>query len=260
MIRSKNVSFRQYLYWSDTSASDLKEFMRSPMHYQAHKRGQFKPPSLAMTKGTAVHAWLEGDEVFRNAYVVAKKIDRRTNAGKVAFAAFQAEHEGKTVLSADDYADVKGMVESVRREPKIRPWLDSPTAEHEVSYRWTHRGSGLPCKCRSDLDEKEERIVLDFKTTQDASLDGFCKSIRFFKYDLSAVHYMEGTGCERYGWIAVESSPPYAACLYWLEIGPRFRAMADLRERELDRLAGFIDRVDGLDWPSYHDGECDIVW
>lgn len=251
----KNISMHQYLKWDAVSASGLKLFAKSPMHYREYHEGRFRIDSAALTLGSALHALLESPDAFRNSYVrTPPKIDRRTKVGKDAFAAFQEEHEGKTVLSEDEWERIHGMQASLIREPKIRCWIENGLADREVSYRWTHPETGLSCKARTDWEF--DGTVLDYKTCQDASPDGFAKAVRFWGYDLSAVHYHEGTKWERYGWVAVESKPPYAACLYWLQPDRRFRELA---ERRLEMLAEMNQYRERGDWPTYCNGESSLV-
>lgn len=264
--RLLDVPMEDYLKWDALSASLLKDFIKCPLRYHQTKTGRFRIDTDALRRGRAFHSYLEGPHAFTRDYVVARKIDRRTKAGKEEHAAFCEEHDGKVVLTADEFETVERMAESVLAEPKIRCWIERFDADREVSYRWEHPETGLHCKCRPDLEIKDERIVLDYKTAADASPDGFARAVRNFGYDTSAVHYQEGTKWERYGWIVVESKPPYAACLYWLHPSIDYDRLYLKRQDALERLCEMLEREKQAQaedrpfrWPSYENGESTLV-
>ncbi len=245
-------SMTSYLQDTALSASALKNFQRSPLHYWQALNGSCAIDSAALSKGTALHALMEGEDVFRNQYVVSPKFDKRTKAGKEGFAAFQVEHGAKDILSPDEMDCLLAMRDSMMAIPAIRAWVESFSIDREVSIFWKH-ASGIKCKARADLWEIGEGVVLDYKTCQDASPDAFERAIRHWGYDLSAVHYYEGTNCSRYGWICVESKPPYAACLHWLEPGDRFYQLQGYRHSLIEKL---LECQAANEWPSYgKDGE-----
>ena len=83
------------------SVTQLAKLLQMPPLHARHEWE--KPPTPAMEFGTAVHtAILESDE-FEYRYVAGPQVDRRTKAGKAAWAKCQAENEGKIVLSAEDH-------------------------------------------------------------------------------------------------------------------------------------------------------------
>lgn len=253
----RNVPFERYLKWEAVSASLLKEFAKSPKRYKAMLDGRFRLDSDALKRGRALHSRMEGIETFFQAYVVAPKINRRTKEGKEEFAAFEEGNQGRVVLTVAEMEVIEAMYDSIMMEPRIRPWVESLTAEREISFRWKDHQSGLDCKCRADLED--DGVTLDYKTTQDASPDAFRNAVRYFGYDLAAIHYRGGTKWERFGWIAVESKPPYCACLYWLQPGQRYQWLEGEYRHLMEDLAEChaADYRWGKDfvWPSYGEGE-----
>lgn len=259
-ISVSGLPMKKYLMAHGISASLLKEFCRSPRHYQWALERKFHISTAALDRGTRLHAALEDWEHFQSTHTIAPKLDRRTKEGRLAYQEWEAEQGARQVLSPEDWADVVGMRESLFAEPKIRAYLEDFTARREVTWRWRNPPTGLDCKCRTDLEAEDQSWVLDYKTCQDASPEGFRRSIRLWSYDLSAVHYMEGTECRRYGWIAVESKPPYACCLYWLNPFGRFQDVEDYRLRKLEELNLYISQWgEETPWPSYEGGESSIT-
>ena len=249
-----DMGMLQYRQHEAVSASGLKVFIRkSPFHYREYLAGRLEQDSAAMQFGSAFHSYMEGPEVFRNSYVAAPELDRRTKAGKEAFSEFSAQHAGKTVISRFDLSRITDMSESLLRVPAIRDRCESFLAERESSWFWTDSESSLPCKARTDLFLPGE--VLDYKTTTDASPESFSYSIRKFLYHLSAHHYLTGIGAERFGWIAVENQYPYSAALYWLKPDREYRRIAEVYRESMDRLA---ECIESDHWPFVESGEMEL--
>ncbi len=258
-VQFHDWSMQKYLTANAVSASDIKEFMKSPKHYQEMKKRQFAISKASLTRGTRLHSALENWDQFCRTTVVSPKFDRRTKDGRLAYQEWEAEHQSMDILTADEMAEIVGMRNSLFAEKKIRMYLEDFQAGREVVWRWRNTESGLACKCRTDLQDHDGLWVLDYKTCQDASPDGFIRAIKMWGYDISAAHYIEGTECERYGWIAVESKPPYACCLYWLNPAARYWAMEKLRIEKMIELAELISRGNDDNWPTYCNGESEIT-
>ena len=62
-----------------------------------------EPQSPAFAFGSMVHKLLLEPETFDEEYAVAPEVDKRTKAGKEAWAAFCASAGEKAVVSIDDY-------------------------------------------------------------------------------------------------------------------------------------------------------------
>jgi exodeoxyribonuclease VIII len=79
----------------------------------------------------------------------------------------------------------------------------------------------VDCKARPDW-LTPDNIIVDLKTTEDASPRGFAQSVRKYRYDVQAAFYSDGleaaTGkeCEGFFFIAVEKSPPFLCAVYFL--------------------------------------------
>lgn len=232
------------------SPSRLKVLARSPLHYYDRFLAPDREPqetTPAMAVGTALHlAVLEPDTIAARV-AVAPSVDRRTKAGKEAAAAFEEEAAGKTVISRDDYDRVRSMAEAVRQHPAARFLLDLPGAV-EQSYIWTDR-RGIDCKCRPDWHANDRSIVVDVKTTKDASRPEFMKSIANFDYHLQAAWNRQALGAEQFLIVAVESQRPWAVAVY--PVSGALLAAGERRiEAALDTLA---DCQQTGHWPGYGD-------
>lgn len=196
------------------SSSGLKLIGRSPGHYaQEYLIGPRSEPSRDMILGSAVHALIEGEQAFARHYIEAPDIDRRYKDGKAAWSEFEVEAAGKTVLTADDMAKVRGMRDAVFSHSRAANLLLGGIGERSIY--WTDEATGELCKCRPDYLRADLDLVADVKTTGDARLDAFARKLVNLGYDLSASFYLEGARVRRYVWIVVEREPPHGVMLYY---------------------------------------------
>ena len=92
------------------SSSNLKDLLRSPLHYITNvKLGNKETP--AMKLGTATHCAILEPERFDIEYIEAPYIDRRTKDGKALWS--ELEQSGKIVLTHEEYSNVTSMAKAV---------------------------------------------------------------------------------------------------------------------------------------------------
>jgi len=127
----------------------------------------------------------------------------------------------------------------------VRPSTQS-VIEHSVEYK--DPDYQFDCIIRPDVYLKQHRIIVDLKSTSDASTWAFKKSMRFFKYHWQAWFYLRGIPeAERFWIIAQETSPPFGIMVY--EIG---RHWIDTAHEEVMPLLGIYARcLASNDWPQY---------
>lgn len=242
-------------YYADPAigGTALRDALRSPLHFWARHLDparEFKE-TPAMRLGTLAHLAILEPERWADETILAPTVDRRTKAGKEAWAAFLEEAAGKEIVSAEDAAIVESIAAAVRGHRGAGALLKG--AATEVSLEWRDDATGMRCKGRMDAVAKHDDVIIDVKTCQDASPASFTRSIANFGYHIQAAHYIDGyeaaTGVRprAYIWIAVESSAPhgvavYAADLGMLEIGAEKRAMA---------LEIIAECTESGHWPGY---------
>jgi hypothetical protein len=239
------------------SKSHLDLIARSPLHYWARYVDPARvipEPTPQMRLGTALHTHVLELSRWDAEIAVAPNCDRRTKAGKEAFAAFEADSAGKTVITADDAEVVMAMGRSIMRHPGAAMLLGM-AGKAETTHMWTDATYGLECKCRPDWLTDDGSIVVDLKTTRDASPRGFRQSITSFRYHVQAGWYLHGveqsTGKrpDQFIFICVETTAPYAVAVYaadaeMIERGYQ-QAMDDLGKLAVCKAAD--------NWPSYSD-------
>jgi exodeoxyribonuclease VIII len=224
------------------SKSVLDKIAKSPMHARAYLDGTREEPTAAMNFGTALHACALEPERFADEYAVFEG-DRRTKDGKARYEELQAR--GATIISAADYDAITAMVGQIRQHPVAAGLLQDGIAE--ASVFWNHPPTGIECKCRPDWWKREAGMVVDLKTTEDASPEGFARSVAAYRYHVQAAHYSAGTKASRFVFIAIEKKPPYAVAVYELD-ADALTLGHKLRDRDLEQYASCLEFNT---WPGY---------
>jgi len=233
------------------SKSALDLVHRSPAHYKAWVDGAEEEPSDALTFGSAFHVALLEPDTFATRYAVEPDFgDCRRKENKAARDAWRAEHAGAEPLDATDARHIAGMVAAVRAHPLASRMIRG--GEAEVTLRWIDEATGLPCKSRVDYYVPGRRLVVDAKSTRDASPEAFRKSVANFRYHVQDAFYREafracGAPIEHFAFIAVEKLPPYAVAVYALDPGAIARGQAAART-DLETLARCLQENT---WPGY---------
>jgi hypothetical protein len=231
------------------SASHLKAVMQSPYHYWSRFLDPKRPtmePTSAMRLGSLAHcAVLEPDELKKR-YAIAP--DRRSNAGKTA-AAYIAS-VGLEAVTEADMALALSMADAVRQHPYAAALLADGKAEQ--SFWADDTATGQRCKCRPDW--YQGTTIVDLKTCQDASPSGFARACAAFSYHVQAAHYLNVTFAERFVFIAVEKTYPYAVGVYELDAA----AMAAGKEQCRIGLQAISDCRVINEWPGYTT-TCDTI-
>jgi len=256
------LSNAEYHARPEISKSGLDMLRRSPLHYwnrYLNPDRVIEPPTAAMVIGSALHTRVLEPHLFDDEYLVAPDgIDRRTKEGKLRWADFEQEAAGKTILKAEDAAQIEAMAQAVHEHPAARMLLRLP-GKCEQSYFWTDEETGEKCKCRPDFHTDDRRIIADVKTTDDASPRGFMRSVIKYRYHVQASFYSQSLKAEQFLFIAVEKKPPFAVAVYatpteLIDRGAK-EAADDLRLlatcRVENRWPGYGDEIQSLAVPSW---------
>jgi hypothetical protein len=169
----------------------------------------------AMNIGSAFHTMLLEPSKFHREFAIAPQLDRRTKAGKEEWERFSAASEGKIILSDDQFAKVSKMVELISQHEIVMTLLDE--AAFERSIFWTDKETGLQFKARPDI--WSSKMVVDLKTTNDASAHSFMRSALSYGYYLQAGMAFEackaiGEPFEMFVILACEKEAPHVPAIY----------------------------------------------
>lgn len=199
------------------SSTRLKEILRSPSHL--HHMDENGKTTDALVLGDAFHVAVLEPQRFKDEFVVAPKVDRRTKEGKAAWQMFIDANPGARIIDEDQHLAITGMSKSVMNHPMAHDLVMTRT-ETELSMLWSQLG--MKCKARIDAYNLNHRCIIDLKSCENASADAFARSIANFKYHVQAAWYIDaaraaGFEVETMIFIAVEKSAPYGVACYALD-------------------------------------------
>ena len=209
------ITNEQYHSSEGISRSDLMRFKKSPMHFK-HKQSLKETPSLII--GELVHTLVLEPHFFNDRYIVNPGFDRRTKEGKTEYAEFQIASEGKKIIEGHIYAEASRIADSVNNHMFKQYLLQGYRVENSIFFR--HELTGLQCKVRPDAWLGD--IIIDLKTTADASFKSFQSSAYNYGYYLQAgmiKRALESLNkpIKNFIFVAVEKEAPYAIGIYKLD-------------------------------------------
>jgi hypothetical protein len=192
-------------------------------------------PTPTLTIGSAFHSLVAGatDEV--------RVVDKPKTA----------QQDGEIYqIHTSTYNSIMAMIDAMTHHPIAKKLM--PIPDKEVTGIWHDVNNRLWCKIRPDAIDHERRIIVDWKSTADASYDAFNKDIAKFGYHVSAAWYKWGvkelTGHDyAFVAVAVEKSPPYGINCFNISGLAIKRAWTKIGEC----LGDMADAVQDDKWPNY---------
>lgn len=188
-------------------------------------------------------------------------------------------NQGRVVLSDEQFEQLRGMRDSVMAHPAARALLTGAPGKAELSVYWKDPATGMLMRCRPDFWRMGDGIIVDLKSTEDASPEGFAKSIVNWRYHVQSPFYMDGinhmlTQCpydsgsgvdpivpvRAFAFVAVEKKAPYAVGVYVLdedslklgriEYVQDMLTLADCEASE--QWPGYGDKIQNISVPQWH--------
>ena len=195
------------------SSTNIRTFKKNRKQFEYSLTHDLIKQTKAMADGTAVHAFFLERDKFDTDFIV-KPADMRLNtkAGKE----WALEQKDKIIIDSELGNNLYEMEKS---------FIDSPAkliydikGQTELSYFWDDLGT-IKGKCRPDWLSDDGSIVVDVKTTTDASPRGFQKSIANWGYHLQLGWYLRGLrklglSAEQFIFIAIEKTAPFCVGVY----------------------------------------------
>ena len=250
MIRT-DLTNEQYHAHHAISSSDVKAAAKSLAHWKGAERKE----TPAFDIGTAFHEMTLEPEM--RGRIIRGPETRRGNAWKEMYS--EAQEKGQLLLTQGDYDLANAMSESALRNPSISRQVHHSDARIENSIFVTCPKTGLDLRCRPDLYNPTTGVVVDLKSTIDASPDrgGFEKQFWSLNYPLQAAFYkyvLEQAEIDVTYFIfaAVEKSAPYASCSHVLS-----GEVLDYAHRKMMKILHRIKQANEegkypTDWPNYN--------
>ena len=205
------------------SRSGIVEFMRSPFHYwntYLNPDRPVKEPTEAVIFGSAFHMMILEPHLFVEQYAIRPEgINRTTTKGKLAYAEFEIEAKGKTIIKHEQFELLKNMQRSIQSHQQA--WDLIENARYELSYFWKDENSGVLCKARPDI--LHSNMIVDLKTIADASPKSFQKAMISHCYHLQGamqidgVYHCSNVKIDDFICMCVEKTYPFAVGIYLIE-------------------------------------------
>lgn len=235
------------------SKSRLDLIAKSPyLYWWKYLSGQYvePEPTPALTFGKALHCRLLEPEHFGKRYaILPPNIDRRTKEGKEKYQNFIDETQGMTIITREQDDHIEGMHRAIMSH-EIASSIVVAEGESEITIDYEYLGY----KWKSIIDRYSSfrHIIWDLKTTDDASPEGFRRSMYKYRYHIQAALYMEGMrslgyDVQAFVFLAIEKNPPYQIGLYYIS--------QDLVNQALQQIQADVEKYqhccDKNSWPMY---------
>jgi len=251
----RDMSNDAYHSSAGISKSGLSLIQKCPaLYYDRYIIGNKSEPTPAMVTGSATHKMVFEPGTFNDEFAVAPKVDKRTKAGKAEYAEFEQESVGKIVIDAKSFDEIEAIAFSVRTHKSAASFLDDGIAEASIFH--IDQTFKQLVKVRPDW-MRPQGIIVDLKTTTDASKEAFSMACANFGYDMQAAMYIDiataVTGIEyhTFVFIVVEKTAPYQVAIYFadnemLSIG---------RDKYNEAMTSYVEMVERNYWPGYNNDQ-----
>lgn len=222
-----------YKYWYQYLSGQAEERKETP----------------ALRTGSLIHTMILEPDLFNERYYVMPKVNKATKAGKEAYANAVEKANGRTIINLEEFEVADAMRNSVHDNNVLAKSIIT-NAQIEHSVFWTDAKTGLELKCRPDIINSP--IVGDLKTTANASYREFQLSAFKFGYSLQSAMISKAMAAldmpmEKFVFICVEKTPPYATGLYLVD-----DEMLNFGCRQLRRLLDeYKYCLDNSEWSDY---------
>ena len=256
MLRT-DISAEEYHSSSELSRSTAFALNKTSPAHVKYGMDHPSPSSTPLVMGGCLHSAVFEPMKLEYEYgAKPAKIDGKsplTNHYKAEFEHIANQNLGKRWLSQNDYNTCMEMAGAALDNPVLKDYMSDVDSIMEGTGYFTEEGA--ECKVRLDLFCPSAEVIIDLKSTIDASERGFAKSVRQYGYDFQACWYLEslrklGYSPKQFIFVCVEKTPPYVTACYTLE------AYDIARHREPMRRACklWASCVSSGIWPGYSDG------
>lgn len=185
------VPFSVYQSWEAVNASFLTTLSKRTPFHAKHDRDHPKGDTPAKRMGRALHSYILEPATFPQAWAVWPKMDRRTTAGKDAWAEFEAGLGMRDWIDSDELAQIEAMATEIVKHQCLNYVIGGRA---EVSIVWKDRETSLLCKRRLDYERTSgfNHFETDLKSSEDVGPRPFSKDIADYGYALAAAFSIDG--------------------------------------------------------------------
>jgi hypothetical protein len=202
------------------SRSGATSLLRSPAHfYSEFVSGQPQKQTDALRFGKVLHSAILEPTRFRDLAAVQPEFgDLRTKVGKEARDAWTATLKPDAIRCTQaEYEQITAMVNEVWSHPVASNLLKGGLTE--PTGFWRDEETGVLCRIRLDA-LRDDPLIVDLKTTMDASEREAQKAIARYMYHVQTAWYLDGASAimgaavKDFVFIFVEKEPPYDVGVY----------------------------------------------
>lgn len=188
-----------------------------------------------------------------------------------ALVQWQQNNADRIVLTADEWDQLHAMRDAVMAHPVACKLLTAAPGDAELSVYWTDPETGELCRCRPDF-WRRDGILVDVKTTDDASPEAFARSLVNWRYHVQHPYYLDGVAQaikqagasmvtpRHFLFLVVEKKAPHAVAVYRLndesvDAGRReYRRDLDLyaKCRQANNWPGYPAEIQPIDLPTWY--------
>lgn len=247
-----NMSQTKYRVAEGVAMSDLKRLKRSP----AFAALGDDTPTKAKEFGTAVHTAILEPTKLRTRYALEPeqpedftgKVWRLTKPYKEAKAKIEAA--GQFMLKAEEW-EAFPMISDNIAEAGFDRFMPTDEDMVEVSIFTDDTELGIRRKIRPDALLREQRTIIDVKTTRDHRAGPFARQCVQLGYHMGAAYYLDtaqmaGLDIENYLFLAINNTYPFEVGAYVLDVD----SMEQGRSEYLKLLSEWARREETEDWPA----------
>lgn len=234
----------------------------TPAHY-LHALENPSPETPAKILGAAIHQACLEPKLFKEKMIVKPVFEGYTLKGELTTnenckevkeksAQWHMENHGKTILTLEQFTNIGGMLRAISSHSRAAKLISDGHAEE--SLFWTDPESGIQCKSRPDF-VREGHIVVELKSTDNASYRSFQKDIANFGYHIQAAMQLDacdavfGGNHDTHIIIAVEKEAPYAVNCFQLDD----MMISEGRQLYIAALKTIQECTKSGKWPAFGD-------
>ncbi len=260
-----DITIEQYHAGPGLSRSGVEKFRKSPLHYwheylNPEKTERVKPEittgSNALEFGNATHTYLLEPQEFEKRYLIINKPDGRTKEGKAAKAHALVQANGRELICSESMRQITDMHRSINKHATARSMLEGGV--NEKSLFWVDKDTGILCKVRPDV--WHQNLVVDVKTSTDASFRGFQRSVHQFGYHIQcamineALFALKGINMMNFVFVVIEKDAPHPCVVYRLDENAINKGREEFKKALFDIKECMISN----EWPAYSDSVIDL--
>ena len=199
--------YSDYEFVTNSQLGLIKQDVRTYKMMRDHP--ELRKETLPMIFGRAYHvAMLEPNE-FNNKVLVFDS-STRTTKGYKEFK--EKNSQASTIILQKEYDKIMYMQDVLFSHSEVKDLLHKG-GEREIANAWKDKDTEVFCKGKADY--RNDKVLIDLKTTSDGSFYGFSNSCKKYGYDRQSAFYMDGFDCDEFIFITQEKERPYNVSIFY---------------------------------------------